>query len=571
MSELANFKKKLIAPGTIPPTVEKFRTEGSITLNSTDYKCEGLIFYDCYFKELELNGIDLKNGIIFRQTRFGRLTFRNCTANGYKIGFNDNNANLQFDDCEFSHALEIFGCELERDLQIKNCKKLNNLVLLDNKADSIGIYNSTIQNISAFGGNECISEIRFDSSEIHRFSMNFMGNSCSYFTFIDSIFKSEVCIWAGKTKDIVFNRGVYEDSFTIQAVNCSGVIAIVNADFKKKCEITLEDVNREKTGSCKNIHIASSRFSEGLLFDGKMESKLAFIEELKILSTNGLSGLITVKNFSIQDIILTGLNSSSVIVFDTIKTQNLLVSGYSNYSTTHFLNISSSTKHNSEITIINSHLGKTLFSNFNFKSFEKMIIDNSIFTEITAANVMWFEPTQIFSADSSKKGEHRILRELFRQLKFAMEKQGDYIQALSFKSFEYQAFHKEIKPRSCKEAGQEKITLFFGSINKHGTSWGLPLVAALVSTFLFTSLITLSVRNLFHFELSTVGFINMIRISLLDSWAYYFQLLNPAFQLDKIYQDQVINTPASGFAILHRILLSILIYQIISSFRKYSK
>jgi hypothetical protein len=276
---------------------------------------------------------------------------------------------------------------------------------------------------------------------------------------------------------------------------------------------------------------------------------------------------------SVDNISLSGVNSNCLLAFDSIEVQSINISDYSNYSTTHFLNIKSSSTKSSSVSILSSSLGKTLFSNFNFKSFEKIIVANSIFTEITAAGVIWFEPTQIFSIDSSKKGENGVLRELFRQLKFAMEKQGDYIQALSFKSFEYEAFHKEIKLKSYREAWQDKFTLFFGSINKHGINWFIPVIVIACLTFVSSSLITLSYFNQLHDDFSLYGIKNLLNILNLNFHHYFFQFGNPAFQLEKIYDCSAyqITVSMNLLSFFHRIFLSVLIYQTIISFRKYSK
>lgn len=572
MSDLLRLKINLNTPGLIAPTIDKFRTNDNIILNTGDYNCEGVIFEDCYFKELELNGIDLKYGIKFVRTRFIKLIIRECTANGFKIGFNKNNSNLKFDECSFSHSLEITNCEFDREIQVKNCKNVNDINITNNRATGIGFYKSTIKNISSFNNNVCHSEIRFDNSEFQQF-IRLENNCCSSLTFIDSIFKKDIWVWAGKTAGITLNQGVYEDTFTIEAVDCSGSITISDVDFKKDCKITFEDITNKKTGSCKKIHIKSSRFSEGLLIDGKIGNDLMHVEEIQIQSTNGLSGLVNISNFSVQNVLLKGLNSNSIIVFDNIKTQNLEVSGYSNYSTTRFLNITASTKHDSKLTILNSHLGETLFSNFDFKSFEKSIIANSLFTEITAANVTWFEPKQIFNNDSSKKAENNVLRELFRQLKFAMEKQGDYVQSIVFKRYEYKSFHKETRKKAIWKALNDNLTLWFGSVNRHGTNWAVPLTVMAVLTFISSTLITLSYFNLFHPDLSLYGIKNLLSIINLNIHHYFFQFFDPTFKLEEIYgcSSYEITVSMNLLSFCHRVFLSIFIYQTIVAFRKYSK
>jgi hypothetical protein len=271
MSNLSELKKLLDTPGK-PATIKRFRTNDLIVLDPSCYNCEGVIFEDCNFKGLEINGIDFKLGAQFIRTRIEDLSIRECIATEYVMEFNKNDNSLEFINCDFTNLFLITSCEFERGLQIRNSRITKSIDLINNKANTINIIDS--KTLSAFLSNsKCTSHIRFYNSEF-RDSVRFENNNCSYFIFMDSIFKSDVWIWEGNIRGVIIDSGSYAGPFKIEAVNCLDQISIIDGDFKKDCNIILEDVKTTRIGSCPKLHIASSRFLEGLLFNGKTKTKV---------------------------------------------------------------------------------------------------------------------------------------------------------------------------------------------------------------------------------------------------------------------------------------------------------
>lgn len=563
--------------------------EPVIDITQANYKAQGIIFTDCRLGRVTIKETDLQAGIKFVNSTVRQLVITGCTATVFDPNFNLSQENIILDNCNCEGSVVIQNCLLEGELKIKNCPQINKLSLIQNDCRDISISSSTITNIEAFLENRTRSNIFLENSTFYNF-VRFENNICQYFAFINSTFKGDCWMWGGSVSHgITFNRGIYEDSFKIEAVKSKGTLTFVEADFKKNCDVSYE--NDKIKGGCPQIVISSSSFTTGLTIKSNIANNNQYyeIDGIKIICTSSLKGLIRIEGFVLNSLSLTGMNSTCVISFYSLLVKTVLIDNYSNFSTTQFFNISSPSTTDSRIEITKSYLGKTHFSDFNFKSYKKISIAHSVLTEITSTNVEWFEPNQVslfqqqftFS-DSTLKGKkinktfgikaNQALRELYRQLKFAQEKQGNTMQALIFKRYEYEAFQEEIKYTSFKSSYQDRITLFLASINKHGTNWLRPIIIIIIWTISLSFLITASISGQLHFCFSLNGLSNLIEIGS-NSLNYFFQLLSPAFTLDRVYTSSSfkISSVTYALALLHRIILSVLIYQTIVAFRKYSK
>jgi hypothetical protein len=120
------------------------------------------------------------------------------------------------------------------------------------------------------------------------------------------------------------------------------------------------------------------------------------------------------------------------------------------------------------LDIFNSNLGVCELYNTFLDSFTKVAIKNSVLSEIITSNVRWFRLNQLEKPEdypgSAQEFYWSNRREFFRQLKYAMNKQGNRIQALEFKSYEMSAFHKELSTQKTNRKNfTNKIILWLGS------------------------------------------------------------------------------------------------------------
>ncbi len=183
--------------------------------------------------------------------------------------------------------------------------------------------------------------------------------------------------------------------------------------------------------------------------------------------------------------------------------------------------------------ISNSNLGKALFSNFDFKSFNEIIFDNATITEIITTNVVWFLPQQLHIKASTRLTESKAKRSLFKQLKLSQEKQSDTIQSLIFKSYEYEAYREEIKNK--ESSFGDRIILIVNSISKHGTYWQGPVLLILLFAFILNGIIFIIGNQFTTFETTKSGVIHLLDAFFVSNWSAFFQILNPVFSTEKIY------------------------------------
>jgi hypothetical protein len=580
METIDSIKTKLNSLGNTAK-ISNFDISAPEYISQLDYNCEGVTFINCNFQSRVIfEGIDLKLGLQFINCKFdSRAAIIKCSAKGYNMNFNPNNDSISFNNCEFNDILDISDCKLEREIKLNECKKLAKLSLINNEASGIDILSSLVENIFAYSGNHLEGLINFNKSTINE-SLKLDGNYCTYLFLIDATFKSDVWIYGGQaTAGITLNRGIYEDSFKMEAVNSTGTLTLVDTDFRKSSVILYHDAKNNTNGGCPKIYITSCRFTSGFLLQGHPKGRAQIIESIEILSTNNLSGFLKVEGFNVNNLSLQGINSNCIISFELILVKSLKLLNYSNFSTTQFFGVEADGKKDSKLEIIDSFLGKTHFSTINFKTFYKIDIDRSILTEITATYVSWFNKEQIESSrlkisyySAQKIGyeiaKNELNQEIFRQLKFAMEKQGDRIQYLKFRELEIESYRQVIKRKNNK-LNQDRLILWLGLTNQHGQDWFRPVWMACISLFLFTLLIIISQSDQLKWTVS-LDFVSIKNTLIIycNNLFIFWHLLNPTHNIDVLGK---IKGWTLFWDFLSRLFLAFFIYQTISAFRKFSK
>jgi hypothetical protein len=212
--------------------------------------------------------------------------------------------------------------------------------------------------------------------------------------------------------------------------------------------------------------------------------------------------------------------------------------------------------------------------NFSFENFTIINIENSILSNINTVGVTWFKKETLNAKESKEITDHitywKNNREVYRQLKFAMEKQGNKIQALEFQSYEMGAFRNELKPQ---KIFKDKFILYLSWTNDFGINWRKPLFISLLTTLFFYAAIVICISKKIEFSFSVkVEDINNTCSELKHYFPAYFKLFNPLFIFDKTFIEVKSDTFMISFwEFLHRIVISYLLFQIVSAFRKFVK
>jgi len=142
---------------------------------------------------------------------------------------------------------------------------------------------------------------------------------------------------------------------------------------------------------------------------------------------------------------------------------------------------------NSEVKleIDNCVLNDTKFLNCNFSQAERITIKNSFIEDVAFNNVDWGEISEKRISPILFEKNPKSARDTYRQIKHALDKHSDHINANWFYALEMKAYEKYLKTLSWKDHFQEKLVFSIHKfISEFGISWVRPLVLIVLSTII---------------------------------------------------------------------------------------
>jgi hypothetical protein len=167
-------------------------------------------------------------------------------------------------------------------------------------------------------------------------------------------------------------------------------------------------------------------------------------------------------------------------------------------------------------------------------------------------------------------------REIFRQLKLAMENQGNRINSLEFKSYEMEAYKLELLnnyPKN-KRIG-DRVIMLFSQSNDYGLNFLKPARYIILFSFTTYCLIVAGISPILTFQLGeSFEDVKSTYYELLRYGNSWFTMFNPLFDLEKTFdieKDTVIPIGVGLITMIYRIILSYLLFQLVSAFRKFVK
>lgn len=579
--------------------IEEKEIDPIIKLNNKNYLTKAITIKNCVFhNDLILNKIDIGFGIRFIKCQFDKnVIIQEVIASGIHEPFNADNANILFDDCNINGDIIIENTNLQQSLLFTNCKNINKIHINSSKIDSIVIEDSTL-NIIDVEHLETRLGLRINKSTLKKWGQYWDVNSKEGgLAFIESVFEKHQSIGGGKQLSISINNSILNDKINISGVNTNDVTLYTNK-FEDGVVIEKEvDTEQGKMiSNIKNLYIRNCNFVGDfeITSDKKIANAKIFPEKLNINCSALSKGNMNIVNSAIGEIKLEGINNSSSISFNDCSTNKLNVRDFINQGQLFFTDFKAIENKDSLIIINKTYLGKTFFSNCNFSSFNNVQIKHSILTEINSSLVNWFDyknlnqtstffekyffvdkDIQLKKSNFNKRGWYRSKtnRDVFRQLKFAMQKQGDLVQSLYFKTLELKAYREEIGYYKWDKQIGTRVMLAMNQSNDFGLNWTRPIFLLLFLTLIFWIIISLGVSSAFSFypsfKFESIKLTLLYLSNELDSLPL---LLNPIRKLSEIYNLK--NNPSflvSTIDYLHRIVLSYLIFQTVSAFRKYLK
>lgn len=589
-----------------------------LEIYKNEYKAKYGIFKNVIFDSLVyFNDCDLNIGILFDNCTFTKgIQLTNIKANGVDLKLNPFSESLLFKNClfHFEVLFEGLNSNIERSIVFDTCTFFDglNIQALNIKLGSISIKNCTIDGkLDLFEINAKQDLIL--SNNINNALTRIEGLKCSTLAIVENnIFSKYLHIrYSILQFALIFNNGVFKEEINIvQLTSLFEGLTIFGSIFEKSVTINFDTdlVNSDKDIS--KYYLNSAKFNNGIYVNGNnnKSSDFQIVDEITIIISAELKGNIVFSNLEVGQLYLSGYNTSANLTFERLFINQIRVESLINTSGLIFSDIKGSLKKwydkeelqrekENSIYIKNSNLGKTQFYQFDFTTFKNVSLFNNIFTEISTSLVNWFTHSQLegsieesvyktFKKHKKKKDEfsknhRRVLiqvyksrQEIYRQLKYASQKQGDIPQSLAFQRHEMDYLRKitnVTKPRNWNEY----FILFTNQSNDFGQDWIKASKWLLIFTFLsYVPLAILTSENLNseHFACNFNDVILNLKVIFYSNIRNWLILLNPTHRITDL--DEKLNEHSSWiyfWDILSRIIVSYFIYQIISSFRKFNK
>lgn len=553
-----------------------------------DYKFEIITFRDCVFgRDIDFNSIDLKAGCRFLNCTFEReVTFTNCRTSDISRTSANNTfiTSLLFSNCTIKDSLEIDECLLKKGAFLSGCNISHFGIHQTNITDGgIKIFHSTIDYMR-FNGCILKKQMLISGSQLNS-DVVMYGLSMKDLRIIKSTFGQDCRIDGSKFSDgIYLSYSLFKGILDVTKEVSVTTLSFLSSIFDDTVHIVPANQMKEY-----NISLKDSEFNNSLYVGTERPLKqVPKTANIRIDISSKLKGDLFFRNIQIGLLHLSGYNTTANLNFyglqvkvleieSLINTAGLILSGLSASREKWFINGISYTA--SEFTIKDSNLGKTQFFQCDLNSFDQVRIRNVILTEISSSLVKWFNKDQLIVSPISRARlpsktdrvmDAEIKRDIFRQLKLAMEKQADRPQALIFHQWEmeyYRSYINYIDSRNWKD----KIVLTASQTNDFGQNW----IKALLYGFLCTYLVYLPIGFLYADKMipecycGMVRYERIIRSVVIDYFGIYCQLLNPAHVLSRIMDTSNIGGIVHFLDFLHRIVTSFFIFQVVSAFRKY--
>lgn len=526
------------------------------------------IFRNCIFKNsFILWNIDTSSIIEFHNCQFkGELRFDSFTSS-YSSDYSNC---LVFNGCTLNSLNFYSSSVINNGLSINNSEiKILQIRSLEIRDGGIQIYNSNIlnhlflSNVAARKGNlDIASGTRinsisiFDNISVNQIRLDFIG--------------IKNCFIANLTCHSFICSIISEKSIDMKGISCE-VFTISNTKIEEKLIVSVDNsLNRgiegieNFSGKIESIDIESSTIRQGFKLNGSNRTS----KSLNFRDLSNLSGSVSINALSVESLNFEGINQS-VIILDDITIKNLTFRDFVNRASLFFKKINP-IDNSSIITIRTTILGATYFSDVEFDKFANIIVEKTDFSEVNQS--VYYIKEKNIKTDS--KDNCKELREIFRQLKHASEKQGNRIQALEYQALEMKFYQEELSLNKDTKPS-DRLILLAGSTNDFGQNFLKPIELLFYASLLFFPLITIAIKHPFDINKSFFG-LNEAIDTLQDNIGAYFQLLNPVHNLTSIYSldSDTTNTNlgwAQCFSFLYRIVVAFFTFQIVSAFRKYVK
>lgn len=442
-------------------------------------------------------------------------------------------------------------------------------------------YDATLQGYFD-NGNYILHGVRQDPSLYtfikgvyqHSFNINISNNGPAV-EFEDCYFLGDVRIigpYGEGNRTVKFNRCVFEGELSF------------NITSKKNIEVTLIEIAIKRQliifqGNFSNFY-SSFQLYPTIKIDGgtyknfylgywgsESEVDSIYIEADKI------AGEFTFNKSVVKRFHISGVNKNAELYLENLKVNSLNIYRFRNESKLRIQNITPnrlSDDNDSELVIYDSHLGKSEFYELDLIAFKDVIIHDSFLVDCYFVNIDWpknIEPTGgKYISDKDKtiadlSSYYKKKKENYRQLKYALSKQGDIVGEHYFHGLEMNAYNNTLKG-SWKNFGTKAILFLSILTSDFGQSLWKPFRSLILFNWvLFIIMIVGYKYNNYVIAFTTVNW----KITL-DALAELLRLTNPLHRNDPEFTGVLLIID-----IAMRIWSSYMIYNIIRATRRFIK
>jgi hypothetical protein len=273
----------------------------------------------------------------------------------------------------------------------------------------------------------------------------------------------------------------------------------------------------------------------------------------------------SIENLTIKSFVLERSKMNSDFLISDCTFEKIKLHHFRNTGSSKFYNCLPIDNSDSVFNISHSNLGKSEFVNFNFSGFSKFNINDSILIDCIFLNCIWSDKLTSFSLDNNNNYilttdtvKFKNLRELYKQIKYAVGKQGDVVQESYFHGLEMNCYDKSLK---WNEGFWTKLILKLSYwTSNYGQSILLPVLwMASWMSILYGTLFVMHATPYTTVDLSFDGFCNYL--------ASFLNFINPLHKLEV----ESISSKAKILDALGRFSSSYLIYNFIRASRRFVK
>ena len=384
------------------------------------------------------------------------------------------------------------------------------------------------------------------------------------------------------------NHNTFEDEFEVKASRIKGFYSHGDTFYRKGKLENRDDSDNGIVSNLKAIYITEGNFIEGFEFDGMGKE----LQKLNLPLSPNFKGVLRFIGWKIYETNISGINTSLKLVFKRVQFKRIIFIDFANSGDITFERCSAENERfldtedpDSSIIASDSDFGITRFTEFDFNSFDFLSFDNVSFNGIVATNVNWFseDKVRIESSALSRSLHHRRVREIYRQIKYSLQSQGNQIDSLGFKAREMRAYRNELLSSNIeykqekksklpivasKYTNSDRTIMTVNKLNDYGLNWWKPLWIVFFITlgFYIIMLPIFSSKIAYIPPTSVDDFFNTLN----EFWHngnVFWQMFNPARRVSLVYGENQ-NGWLYLLDFLHRVILGILIFQIIKAFRR---